>query len=126
MRIRNYISSVGQVSRYFNLPPGKISIDQCKFYLDHLIIHKHCSVARINQNISVWKILQLDILKRQWESIRIKRPLREKKLPVVLFDTEARVLIGSLHSYKHQILADLGLCHRNAPQRAVAHPAERH
>lgn len=105
--IRSYICSLGQVSHYFNLPPGRISLDQFKSYLDFLIIHEHCSVSRINQNISAWKILQQDILKRKWESIRIKRPRREKKLPVVLSPDEARALIQSPHSYKHRVLLSL-------------------
>jgi len=115
MRIRNYsertigsyISSVGQICRHFNLPPGKISTSRFKNYLHFLITHENCSVSRINQNISAWKILQQDVLGRQWESIRIKRPRKEKKLPVVLSDTEARALIRSPRSYKHQLLLTL-------------------
>ena len=59
--IRSYICSVGQVSRHFILPPGRISITQFKTYLHHLIVKEHCSVSRINQNISAWKILQKTI-----------------------------------------------------------------
>lgn len=105
--IRSYICSVGQVCDHFNLPPGKISVSQFKSYLYFLIDHEHCSVSRINQNISAWKILQQDLLKRQWETIRIKRPRREKRLPVVLSDTEARTLIRSPRSYKHRVLLTL-------------------
>jgi len=115
MRIRNYsertidsyICAVGQVSRHFKLPPGKIRISRFKSYLYFLINHEHCSVARINQNISAWKILQQDILGRNWESIRIKRPRKEKKLPVVLSRDEARSLIRSPRSYKHRLLLTL-------------------
>lgn len=102
--IRSYICSVGQVSRHFNLPPGRISTEQFKTWLHHLITRENCSVSRINQNISAWKILQQDLLKRKWESIRIRRPRKEKKLPVVLSETEARALIGSPRSYKHRLL----------------------
>ena len=102
--IRSYIYSVGQVSRYFNLPPGRISTEQFKTWLHHLIIRENCSVSRINLNISAWKILQQDLLKRKWESIRIRRPRKEKKLPVVLSETEARALIDSPRSYKHRFL----------------------
>lgn len=105
--IRSYICSVGQVSRYFNLPPGRVSIDQFKAYLDFLITSEHCSVSRINQNISAWKILQQDLLRRNWESIRIRRPRKEKKLPVVLSQEEARALLHAPHNDKHRILLTL-------------------
>ena len=115
MRIRNYsertiasyISSVGQVTRYFNLPPSQVTINQFKAHLHHLISNKNCSVSRINQDISAWKILQQDILGRKWEAIKIKRPRRERKLPVVLSMSEARALINAPVNQKHRILLTL-------------------
>jgi integrase/recombinase XerD len=47
--IKSYICSVGQVARYYNLPPSQITIDQFKAHLHHLINNKNCSVSRINQ-----------------------------------------------------------------------------
>ena len=91
--IKSYICSDGQVARYFNLPPSQVTIDQFKAHLHYLINNKNCSVSRINQDISAWKILQQDILGRKWEAVKVKRPRREKKLPVVLSMSEARALI---------------------------------
>ena len=115
MRIRNYsektitsyIFSVGQVARYFNLPPSQISTSQFKTHLYHLINNKDCSISRINQDISAWKILQQDILGRKWEAVKVKRPRRERKLPVVLSMSEARALINAPNNQKHQILLTL-------------------
>ena len=115
MRIRNYsertiktyISSIGQVTRYYNLPPSQVTISQFKAHLYHLVNKEKCSVSKINQNISAWKILQQDILNRKWDSIRIKRPRREKKLPVVLSMSEAKVLINTPINQKHRILLTL-------------------
>ncbi|WP_159520659.1 tyrosine-type recombinase/integrase [Sunxiuqinia indica] len=115
MRIRNYsertircyICSVGQVSRHFSLPPGRISTTQFKTYLHHLIVKEHCSVSRINQNISAWKILQQDVLGRQYQSIEIKRPRREKKLPELLSEDEAISLCNSSRNLKHKTLLNL-------------------
>ena len=100
--IKSYICSVGQVARYYNLPPSQVTIDQFKAHLHHLINNQNCSVSRINQDISAWKILQQDIFGRKWEAVKVKRPRRERKLPVVLSMSEARALIqasrGSLVS----------------------------
>lgn len=105
--IKSYISSIGQVVRYFSLPPSQITISQFKAHLYYLINKKDCSVSKINQNISAWKILQQDILNRKWESIRIKRPRREKRLPVVLSMSEAKALINAPINQKHRILLTL-------------------
>ncbi len=115
MRIRNYsertiktyISSIGQVTQYYNLPPSQVTTSQFKAHLYHLVNKENCSVSKINQNISAWKILQQDILNRKWDSIRIKRPRREKKLPVVLSMSEAKALINSPVNQKHRTLLTL-------------------
>ena len=112
MRIRNYSErtiksyncSIGQVAGYFKLPPGLVTINQFKAFLYHLVNKENCSVSKINQNISAWKILQQDILGRKWESIKIKRPRREKRLPVVLSISEAQALINAPLNEKHRTL----------------------
>jgi len=112
MRIRNYSErtiksyncSIGQVASYFKLPPSQVTISQFKGFLYHLINNDNCSVSRINQNISAWKILQQDVFGRKWESIKIKRPRREKKLPVVLSVSEAQALINAPLNEKHRTL----------------------
>jgi len=115
MRIRNYsertittyLSSVKQVTLHFNQAPRKITINQFKSYLYHLINTKQASVSRINQQISAWKILHQDVLGHKWERFLIKRPRREKKLPVVLSMSEASELINAPNNPKHRTLLTL-------------------
>ena len=118
MRIRNYseksitsyLSSIRFVSIYYNRPPGQITSDQLKTYLYHLINNEICSVSKINQIISAWNILQQDVLNRDYESIRIKRPRREKKIPQVLSRKEALALINAPKNLKHHTLLTLAYC----------------
>lgn len=105
--ITSYLCSIGQLSRFFNLPPGRIRTTQFKDYLHHLIVKEHCSVSRINQNISAWKILQQDVLGREYRLIQIKRPRREKRLPQVLSEDEAIRLCNSPRNSKHRALLNL-------------------
>jgi len=106
--IRSYLNSIGQLSCFFDLPPGRISIAQFKSYLHQLIVKEHCSVSRINQNISAWKVLQQDVLGRQYQTVEVKRPRREKKLPEVLSEDEAISLCNSSLNLKHKTLLNLG------------------
>lgn len=105
--IRSYLSSIGQLSCFYKLPPGRINIDQFKSYLHHLIVKEHCSVSRINQNISAWKLLQQDVLGRSYDPVQLKRPRREKKLPDVLSQEEAIRLCNSPGNKKHRALLNL-------------------
>lgn len=115
MRIRNYsdrtvqtyLHSIEQVALHFQQAPGKVSINQFKTYLYHLINSQQASFSKINQIISAWKILQKDILGRDWEKVLIHRPRREKKLPTVLSPEEALALIDAPDNQKHRILLTL-------------------
>jgi integrase/recombinase XerD len=137
MRIRNYseksitsyLYSVQMVSDYFNLPPGRITIDQVKNYLYHLIDKEHCSTSKINQVISAWKILQQDILNRKWDGIRIKRPRRDKKLPIILSRDEALKLIDTPTNLKQRTILTLAYVtgiRRNELLTLTFHDIDRH
>jgi integrase/recombinase XerD len=112
LRVRNYsertvwsyITSISQLSVFYKTSPDKITKDQVKNYAYHLIHSKDASVSRINQLISAWKIFQVDVLGNQWEEFRLKRPRREKRIPVILSQEEARVLVNALSNRKHQMI----------------------
>jgi site-specific recombinase XerD len=84
-----------------------ITVPQFKDYLHGRIVNEKISVSTINQLISAFKILQVDVLGREWEQFRIKRPRREKKLPVVLSVEEVRKLIAVTSNIKHRALIAL-------------------
>jgi len=115
MRIRNYsertvqsyITSISRLSKYYKISPDKISREQLKSFAYHLIRHKQVSTSTINQLISAWKIFQVDVLGNTWEDFRLKRPRREKKIPQVLSQEEALVLINAPQNMKHRMLLTL-------------------
>lgn len=112
MELRNYskrsIHTYGvllsKLEEHFKLPLDQISIQQFKDYIHHRITTDCISVSMINQFISAFKILQVDLLKHEWETIKIKRPRREKKLPVVLSLSEVESLIRVTRNIKHKAL----------------------
>lgn len=91
-----------RLEEYFNTSIDEISIDQVKDFLQYSIETKKVSVSFINQVISAVKILQHDILGRSWESIRIKRPRMDKRLPVVLSKEEIKSMIETTRNLKHR------------------------
>ncbi len=115
MRIRNYsertvcsyITSISQLSKYYKTSPDKISREQLKSFAYHLIHIKQVSTSSINQLISAWKIFQVDVLGNTWEDFRLKRPRREKKIPQILSQQEALLLINTPKNMKHRMLLTL-------------------
>jgi len=112
MQLRNYSSRtihtyselLSKVEKFYSLPLDNVSHQQFKEYLHHRITMEEISVAMVNQYISAFKVLQVDVLKRDWQQIRIKRPRREKKLPVVLSIDEVEKLIAVTKNIKHKAI----------------------
>lgn len=112
MQLRNYspktIDTYGEVmSKLENssgIPLDKITVTQFKDYLHRLITTEGISVSLVNQYLSAFKVIQVDVLKRNWDQFKIKRPRREKKLPVVLSVDEVENLISVTSNIKHKTI----------------------
>ena len=102
--IDTYMRQLNALEEYHDASIDEISIDQIKDFLQYSIGTKSLSVSYINQVISAVKILQKDVLGKEWESIRIKRPRRVKKLPVVLSKEEVKSLIETTRNLKHRTI----------------------
>ncbi len=105
--IQSYVSMIAGLSRYYNTSPDLLTTQQVKDYLQYRIQKHKVSVSTINQTIGAWKILQVDILKREWIDFQIKRPRKEKKLPMVLSREEALRLVNALPNIKHRAILTL-------------------
>ena len=102
--ITTYSVLLTKVEGFFQQPIDSITLDQFKSFLHHRIVHDNISVSMVNQYISAYKILQSDVLGREWETIKIKRPRREKRLPVVMSQSEMERLISSTKNLKHKAM----------------------
>ena len=102
--IHTYSELLSNLENNFKSGLESISTDQLKAYLYQRMKVDGVSVSYINQTISAFKVLQTDVLKRNWETLKIKRPRREKKLPVVLSQEEVELLISSTRNIKHKAL----------------------
>lgn len=102
--IRSYLVCIKRLSLYFNCSPDRLSIEQVKTYLHHCVTHNQSSAVTINQVISAVKILFVDVLHREWEPVKIKRPRREKKLPEIFSKQEMLLLLGNVRNVKHKTI----------------------
>jgi site-specific recombinase XerD len=92
--IRCYSEQLIRLETHLQLSLDAISVQQFKDYLHGRIIDEKISVSLVNQTISAFKILQVDVLGREWEPVKIRRPRKEKKLPVILSLSEVEKLIA--------------------------------
>jgi integrase/recombinase XerD len=102
--IDTYIHMLRELEEYYKCSIDEITADQVKDFLQYSITERNLSVSYINQVISAVKILQKDVLGKDWESIRIKRPRMDKKLPIVLSKEEVKSMIETTRNLKHRTI----------------------
>jgi len=102
--INTYSTLLTKVGNFFQQSIDSITLEQFKSFLHYRIVHDSVSVSMVNQYISAFKILQSDVLCREWETIKIRRPRREKRLPVVMSQSEMERLISCTKNLKHKAM----------------------
>jgi site-specific recombinase XerD len=105
--IRSYSEQLIRLETHLHLSLDTITVQQLKEYLHGRIIGEKISVPLVNQTISAFKILQVDVLGREWEPVKIRRPRKEKKLPVILSLWEVEKLIAVTQNIKHRAILAL-------------------
>lgn len=115
MRVRNYsprsvdtyVRLVAALSRHFGKCPSLISTAELKDYLFEKVSRDRISPSAVNQTISAFRILQKDVLQRDWDSVKVRRPRTPKILPVVFSKEEIMAILASLKNRKHHCLIAL-------------------
>ncbi len=105
--VKTYSDHLARIGDEMQLSLDVVTVPQFKAYLHKRIVNDNISTSLINQTISVFKLLQVDVLGREWEQFKIKRPRREKKLPVVLSVGEVEKLISVTQNIKHRAIIAL-------------------
>ena len=105
--VKTYLAMLVTASKYFHLSPDKITVDQLKNYLHYCTKERGLSVSTINQTINAFRILFQDVLGISWETIKIKRPRKNKYLPVILSKEEVSKMIEVTVNLKHKALIAL-------------------
>ena len=90
-----------------NLSLNLITNQQFKDYLHQRVTNEKISTSLINQAIGAFKIFQVDVMGREWEQFKVRRPRREKKLPEILSLGEIEKLISLTQNIKHRSLLSL-------------------
>ena len=81
----------------------EISNDDVRNYLSYLVEEKNVSTSALNSTISALKFYYGIILKRGFV-YEIKRPRKDKKLPVVLSKEEVVKIFSNVNNIKHKVI----------------------
>jgi site-specific recombinase XerD len=102
--VLTYLCCLTSLGKYYKKSPDLITPQEVLSYLHLSLQEKHISVSSINQYISAYKVLKVGVLGGVWEEIKLPRPRREKKLPVVFSKEEIRELLSHTRNIKHRTI----------------------
>jgi len=101
---KSYIGHVKRFSEHCNKSPDELGTEAIKAYLNYLIVDKKVSSSYVNSAYSAIKFLNVNVLNYDWDLKKIPRMKNEKKLPVVLTETEVSRILKSVSNIKHLAL----------------------
>jgi site-specific recombinase XerD len=102
--IQSYVGSIAQLALHYHTPAEQLSIDQIRDYILQNITDNKRSKSWMNLIISAIKLLFCDILKREWNNLDLPRPIKDKKIPVILSREEVQRIINSKTNLKHRAI----------------------
>lgn len=98
-----YISAVRRLAEYYGKSPAKISDEELRQYFLYLKNDKQAARSTCTVSICSIKFLYEQTLKREWPTLHLIRPAKEKQLPVVLSRQEVQRVLGCLKREHYRV-----------------------
>ena len=100
--VSNYVNSVAELARYYGRSPDKISREEVRSYLHHLITKRKLSYSSCNCKIVAINFFFREVL---GQKINLRVPMKkEGRLPDPLSREEVTRLIQAAKNQKHRVL----------------------
>jgi site-specific recombinase XerD len=92
-----YVRAVRQLAEHYGKSPEHINEEELRQYFLFLQNHRQVAPSTLNQALYAIKFFFEHTLRREWPTLDLVRPRREKKLPVVLSVAEVRRILACLY-----------------------------
>jgi site-specific recombinase XerD len=100
---KSYMQAVRQLAEYYGKSPDQISEEELRQYFLYLKNVKKVSRSTITLALCGIKFFYERTLQRQWATLALVRPQREKKLPVVLSVEEVRQILARVRRWRYRV-----------------------
>ena len=92
----SYVAAVGQLFEHVHCTPAQLTEEQLRRYFVYLTKDKKVAPATLTIALSASKFFFQHTLRRDWPTLELVRPARQKKLPVVLTRDEVRRILDQV------------------------------
>ena len=98
-----YLRVVRQLAEYYGRPPDQVSEAELRDYFLYLKNERKVSRSSCTVALCGIKFFYERTLGREWQTFKLIRPTREKKLPVVLSIEEVGRVLGCVRAERYQV-----------------------
>ena len=100
--IEAYLHTVSQLARFHGIAPDRITEEQIRDYLLHLTNVRKVAASSFTQALCGIKFFYEQTLGRHWPVLRLARPRRADRLPVVLSQEEVRRVLAAVRTPRYR------------------------
>ena len=97
-----YVHAVRKLAEHYGKSPDRITEEELRQYFLYLLNVRHVSPSAYTIALCGIKFLYRRTLRREWPTLDLARPRREKKLPVVLSTDEVHRILGCLRRQRYR------------------------
>jgi integrase/recombinase XerD len=98
-----YLLAVRQLAKHYHKPPDQIDEEELRQYFLFLKNEKHAARATCTIALCGIKFCFERTLGREWKTFEFLRPMKEKRLPVVLSIAEVRNILARVHRQRYRV-----------------------
>ena len=98
-----YVSAVRRLAEHYGKSPDRITEEELRQYFLYLTNEKQASRSTCTILICAVKFLYERTLQREWPTLTLVRPAKEKKLPVILSQEEVRRILSNVHQLRYRV-----------------------
>jgi integrase/recombinase XerD len=98
-----YVRAVRQLAEHYGKSPDCISEEELRQYFLYLRNEQRVSSSTFTVALCGIKFFYQQTLRQAWPTLDLVRPLREKKLPVVLSKAEVCRILGRIHRPRYRV-----------------------
>ena len=98
-----YISAIRRLAEHYGKSPEQITEEELRQYFLYLTNEKQVSRGTCTILISAVKFMYECTLQREWPTLTLVRPAKEKKLPVILSQEEVRRILSNVKQLRYRV-----------------------
>ncbi len=100
---KTYANAIRRLAEHYGKSPDRITEEELRQYFLYLTYEKQLGRGTCTITLCAVKFLYEYTLQREWPTLKLVRPPKEKKLPAILSQEEVRQILGYVHQLRYRV-----------------------